>query len=185
MFSFQKALALTALLRRLHPGSLSRIARSVFAPIVMSCLFTALLFTGCDTEPEEKTNTGFIPKGEWTDDFGSGYKITGSTLEYYTAYYSEDYPGENTKGSIKEAVDFSKNAGVLLIQITESTIEGINGKFMGVYYKDYTSSHVFLANPVDESYAYVVKDTLNEAKKTFTVDNVETHVTYWGTGYNK
>jgi hypothetical protein len=163
MFSFQKALALT----------------------VVSCLFTALLFTGCETEPDETENTGFIPTGEWADGFGSGYKITGSTLEYYTAYYSEEYPGENTKGSIKEAVDFSKDAGVLLVQITESSINGINGKFIGVYYKDYTSSHVFLANAIDETWALIVKDTLNEAKKTFTVDSVGTHVTNWGSGYNK
>jgi hypothetical protein len=161
------------------------LAQKTLVLIALSCLFTALLFTGCDSEPEEKTNIGFIPKGEWADDFGSGYKITDSGLEYYTAYYSEDYPGETTKGSIKEAVDFSKNAGVLLIQITESTIDGINGKFIGVYYKDYTSSHVFLANAIDESYALIVKNTLTEAKKTFTVDNVETHVSMWGTGYNK
>jgi hypothetical protein len=159
--------------------------RSVFAFIAVFCLSTALLFTGCSTDPDEQDNTGFIPTGEWVDDFGSGYDITNTTLEYYTAYYSEDYPGENTKGIIKEAIDFSQNAGVLLIQISESTIDGINGKFIGVYYKDYTSSHVFLANAIDEFYALIVMNTLTEAKNTFTVDNVDTHVTYWGSGYSK
>jgi hypothetical protein len=44
---------------------------------------------------------------------------------------------------------------------------------------------VFLANAIDESYVLIVKNTLTEAKKTFTVDNVETHVSMWGSGYNK
>jgi len=167
------------LFNSLHQGS-----RKAFALTVMFCLSTALLFTGCKPEPESE-NTGFIPAGEWADDYGSGYNITKSFLEYYTAYFSEEYPGENIKGSIKEAKDFSKNAGVLLVQITTSTTEGQAGKFIGVYYKDYTNSHVFLANAIDEAYALIVKNTLAEAKNTFTVDNVETHVTYWGTGYDK
>jgi len=158
----------------------------VFALAVMLCLSTALLFTGCNTEPDPETvDTGFIPVGEWTDSFGSGYKITASSLEYYTAYYSEEYPGENIKGSIKKAVDFSKGAGVLIVQITTSTTTGQESKFIGVYYKDYTASHVFLANAIDGSYALILKGTLAEAQATFTVDNVETHVTNWGSGYNK
>jgi len=163
-------------------------ARKLFALAAVFCLSAALLFTGCKPEPDpvtKTTETGFIPVGEWADDYGSGYKITASSLEYYTAYYSEEYPGENIKGSIKDSVDFSQNAGVLLVQITTSATPGQEGKFFGVYYKDYTASHVFLANAIDETYAIIVKDTLAEAKNTFTVDNVDTHVTYWGTGYNK
>jgi len=159
-------------------------ARSVFALAVMFCLSTAFLVTGCNTD-DDPVNTAFVPVGEWTDDYGSGYKITASSLEYYTAYYSEDYPGENIKGSIKEAIDFSQDAGVLIVQITTSTTTGQANKFIGVYYKDYTASHVLLANAIDGSYALILKDTLAEAKNTFTVDNVDTHVTYWGTGYSK
>ena len=164
-------------------------ARSVFTLAVMFCLSTALLFTGCDTEPDpEIVDTGFVPVGEWTDDYGSGYKITASSLEYYTAdseWEGVTYPGENIKGNIKKAVDYSKNAGVLIVQITESNTTGQANKFIGVYYKDYTASHIFLANAIDESYALILKDTLAEAQTTFTVDNVDTHVTYWGTGYSK
>jgi len=161
-------------------------ARSVFALAVMFYLSTTLLFIGCNTEPDPETvDTGFVPVGEWADSFGSGYKITASSIEYYTAYYSEDYPGENIKGNIKEAIDFSQNAGVLIVQITTSTTTGQANKFTGIYYKDYTSSHVLLANPIDESWNLIVKDTLDEAINTFTVDSVDTHVTYWGTGYNK
>jgi len=160
--------------------------RKMFALFIM-CLSAALLFTGCKMDPgSEHENTSFIPAGEWADEFGSGYKITASSLEYYTAYYSEEYPGENIIGDIKEAVDFSHNAGVILVQIITSTTLGQAGKFIGVYYKDYTNSHVFLANAIDDaSYNLIVKNTLAEAKNTFTVDNVDTHVTYWGSGYTK
>jgi hypothetical protein len=170
-------------------------SRKAFALAIMFCLSTALLFTGCktDSEPDpgpgtESIEAGFIPAGEWKDDYGSGYNITESSLEYYTAdteWEGTTYPGENIKGGIKEAVDFLQDAGVLLVQITTSSTSGQTEKFIGVYYKDYTKSHVFLANAIDETYSIIVKDTLAEAKNTFTVDNVKTHVTYWGTGYKK
>jgi len=167
-------------------------ARKSSALAVLFCLSAALLVTGCKMEPAPMepapVDIGFIPVGEWADDYGSGYKITASSLEYYTSdteWEGVTYPGENIKGGIKEAIDFSSNAGVLIVQITSSTTTTQAGKFIGVYYKDYTASHVFLANAIDDTYAIIVKDTLAEAKNTFTVDNVETHVTYWGTGYNK
>jgi len=162
-------------------------ARKPFALIVLFCLSTGLLFIGCSTEPENE-NTAFIPVGEWADDYGSGYKITASSLEYYTAeseWEGVTYPGESIKGTIGEAIDFSSGAGVLLVKITESSTSGQTDKFFGVYYKDYTASHIFLANAIDESYAPILKNTLAEAKNTFTVDNVGTHVTYWGSGYSK
>jgi hypothetical protein len=161
-------------------------ARKTFALVV---LFTVVFFIGCQIDPDpEPENTGFIPAGEWTDSFGGGYTISESALEYFTAdteWEGVKYPGENIKGGIIEAVDFSKDAGVLLVQITTSSTEGQAGKFIGVYYKDYAASHAFFANAIDESYALILLDTLAEAKKTFTVDNVDTHVTYWGSGFNK
>jgi hypothetical protein len=164
-------------------------ARNFFALVVLFCLSTGFLFTGCNTEPEpDNENTAFIPVGEWKDTFDGGYNITSSSLEYYTADYEWEgvtYPGENIKGSISEAIDFSPGAGVLLVKITESSTSGQADKFIGVYYKDYTTSHILLANAIDESYALILKETLAEAKNTFTVDNVDTHVTYWGSGYNK
>jgi hypothetical protein len=162
-------------------------ARKPFALIVLFCLSTGILFTGCNTEPEDE-DTGFIPLGEWTDDYGSGYNITAAFLEYYTSdteWEGVTYPGESIKGAISEAIDFSPGAGVLLLQITESSTSGQTGKFFGVYYKNYTASHVLLANAINETYALILLDTLAETKNTFTVDNVDTHVTYWGTGYKK
>ena len=150
-------------------------------------LSAGLLFTSCDTGGDSG-NSGFIPVGEWASAYNDGYKITNSTLEQWSADSVWDgvtYPGHNTKGNISEAVDFSQGAGVLIIQITSDTTGIASGKFIGVYYKDYTASHVFLANAIDASYATIVKDTLAEAKNTFNVDNVGTHVTMWGSGYNK
>jgi hypothetical protein len=146
-------------------------------------LLIILLLAGCE-QGGSNVATNFVPVGIWTDNFGSGYNITASSLEYYTADYP-GYPGENIKGSIKEAVNFSPDAGVLLVQITTSSTDGQAGKFIGVYYKDYTASHVFLANAIDSSYALILKNTLAEAQNTFNVDNVGTHVTYWGSGYTK
>jgi len=151
-------------------------------------LFASFLVLGCE-EPKEEENTGFIPVGEWTDDYGGGYTITSTTVKYFTAdseWEGITYPGEETSGTIEVAKDFSKNSGVLIIKITQTTATGLTeGKYTSVYYKDYTSSHVFLANPIDASYAPIEKDTLAEAESTFNVDNVDTHVTMWGSGYSK
>jgi len=146
----------------------------------MFCLFTVFLFSGCNLNDEHE-DTGFIPVGEWKDDWGGSYNITLSSLEH-----DDGFDITKFKGNIKEAVDFSKDAGVLIVQITESdtTPNGVS-KYIGVYYKNYTKTHVFLANAVDASYTLILKNTLAEAKNTFTVDNVNTHVTFWGSGYNR
>jgi hypothetical protein len=159
------------------------------AAILTLALFLSagLLFTSCSSN-EDSVNTGFIPSGNWTDAYGGGYKISNPSFEYYTAdseWEGVKYPGESIKGSIKEAVDFSQNAGVLIVQITKSSTDGQAGKFIGVYYKDYTTSHVFLANAIDASYALILKNTLDEAKSTFNAGNAGTHVSMWGSGYNK
>jgi hypothetical protein len=150
-------------------------------------LAASFLVLGCK-EPEEE-NKGFIPVGEWTDNYGGGYTITKTTVKYFTAdseWEGTTYPGEETSGTIEIAKDFSNNSGVLIIKIIQTTATGLTqGKYTCVYYKDYTSSHVFLANPIDATYAPIQKDTLPEAESTFNVDNVDTHVTMWGSGYSK
>ena len=163
--------------------------RGIFALLVLSCLFTALLFTGCQQEPNGFRDVHFIPVGEWTDDWGGGYTITNTTVKYFTAdseWEGVTYPGVEISGTIEIAHDFSHNSGVLIIKITNATADGLtNGKYTGVYYRDYTSSHVLLANPIDAAYAPIQKDTFADAEKTFNADNVDTHVTMWGSGYSK
>jgi len=145
-------------------------------------LLVMLLFAGCaeDPEPEFVVNTGFIPVGEWTDDYGSSYTITNTNVVYDDGFGYGDFTG-----TILIANNFSVGSGVLIIKINSSNVGYTVNKFTGVYYKEYTASHVFLANPIDESYAPIEKNTLIEAQTTFTVDNVDTHVTYWGSGYTK
>jgi hypothetical protein len=159
------------------------------AAILTLALFLSagFLFTSCDSG-EPSINTGFIPSGNWTDDYDGGYKISNPSFEYYTAdseWEGVKYPGENIKGIIREAVDFSQGAGVLLVEVTKSSTDGQAGKFIGVYYKEYTTSHVFLANAIDASYALILKNTLAESKSTFNAGNAGTHVTFWGSGYSK
>jgi hypothetical protein len=90
------------------------------------------------------------------------------------------------KGDIITAVDFSETSGVLIIKVSAATGTGNTvGKYTGVYYKDYTADHIFLANPVDSTYAPVEKNTLNQALTTFTAGNMDTYVTFWGSGYKK
>ena len=154
------------------------------------CLSLALLFMACDAgNGDGSTNLHFIPAGEWTDDWGSGYTISTTTLEYYTAemeYEGAIFPGLLMQGDIIIAHDFSDNSGVILIRITEiENMELTVGKYTAVYYLDYTASHVFLANPIDENWAPIETDTFAQAESLFTVDNVSTHVANWGTGYGK
>jgi hypothetical protein len=145
-------------------------------------LLMMLLFAGCEEGQEpEIVNTNFIPVGEWADDYGSYYTITNTRV-----VYDDGYGYGNFTGSIITANDFSSDSGVLIIEIISSNVGYTVNKFTGVYYKEYTASHVYLANPADKrTYAPIEKDTFAEAQTTFTVDNVDTHVTYWGTGYNK
>ena len=138
---------------------------------------------------DEFRNVQFIPTGEWSDGFGGHYIITNLNLEYYfpeSEWEGFTYPEGTMKGDILIANDFSYDSGVLLILITDSDIDGLTvGKYTGIYYSDYTPSHVLLANPIDESWAYILTDTLGQAEKLFTVDNVGDQVSSWGSGYEK
>ena len=161
-------------------------ARKTFALAVLFCLSTAFLFIGCNTDPDPDTvpgpdvYTSFIPVGEWKGDYGDSYTITDTSVVYDDGFGYGDFTS-----TILRASNFSADSGVLIIKITSSTVGFTVDKFTGVYYKGYSGSHVYLANPINESYAPIEKDTLAEAQTTFTVDNVNTHVTYWGSGYNK
>ena len=142
-------------------------------------MLVGFLLIGCQ-EDDNHVDTGFVPVGEWSDDFGGSYLIKKDKLEHDDGFGFTEF-----KGTIEAAIDFSQNSGVLIIKINSSETNITLNTFIGVYYKDYTSSHVFLANAIDGSYAIIEVNTLNDAKKIFNVDNVSTHVTYWGSGYNK
>jgi len=142
-------------------------------------MLASFLFIGCQ-EDDSHVDTGFIPAGEWSDDYGGGYSITKKDLGYDDGFGYTEF-----KGTIEAAIDFSNNSGVLIIKINSSETNITLNSYIGVYYKDYTTSHIFLANAIDASYAIIEVKTINDAKKTFNVDNVDTHVTNWGSGYKK
>ena len=144
------------------------------------CIALALVLVfGACTEPRDHADTGFIPTGEWSDGFG-GYKITTTNIEFDDGFGFDQF-----SGTIAAANDFTHNSGILIIKVNTSDTGITVNNYIGVYYKDYTSTHVFLANAIDESFIIIEADSFENAKILFNVDNAGTHVTYWGTGYTK
>ena len=151
-------------------------------------LTMSFIFIGCPMNEDDHEDAGFIPVGEWSDGFGSGYNITDSSIEYYSPDFGEEYPPQSFTGIIERAIDFSNDTGVLIIKI--AVCENINlspGKYTCVYYKDYTVNHVFLANPIGPEPAYetIEANTLDQAISLFNAGNMSTHVTHWGSGFTK
>ncbi|MCL2879245.1 MAG: hypothetical protein FWF29_03280 [Treponema sp.] len=164
--------------------SLTQRHRGVVTGVLLACV--SILLFNCQMETNTHEDTGFIPVGDWASAYDS-YTITDTTLDYFMAGSEYDgvvYPDTVLKGTIAKAVDFSDDSGVLIIKESENTY-GNAGKYTGVYYRAYTSSTILLASAVDENYNSVETDTLSQALSVFTVDNVDTHVTYWGSGYTK
>jgi len=152
--------------------------RKPFALVVLFCLSTGLLFTGCKPDPDpvpESKDTGFIPLGEWASDWDI-YTITNTNVEYDDGY-------GKLNGNIEKAVDFPNNAGVLIIKITASPGDFTVGKYTGIYYSSYTSTGIRLANVwLDGSDGWhpLEADSLSAAESLFNVDNAGDHVSYWG-----
>jgi hypothetical protein len=167
-----------------------RLGAALFA---LCFVMGAVLFSACDTGGEEYefVDRQFIPAGYWADDFGGGYDIEKATIRYYTAAWGNEgeegyFPATELKGDIITAVDFSETSGVLIINVTGTPSTGnTEGKYTGVYYKEYTAAHIYLANPIDATFAPIETPTLNQALAAFTAGNVGTHVKDWGSGYSK
>jgi hypothetical protein len=143
--------------------------RGVFALLVVFCL-SAALFTSCENGTTEET--GFIPVGVWSSEW-DGYIITNTSVKY-----------GDLEGSIEKAVDFSNDAGVLIIKITASDGNFTVGKYTGVYYSAYTPTGIKLANvwlSDDEGNWHILEaDSLSAAESIFNKNNVSTHVSLWG-----
>lgn len=181
--------------RRFHTKELNQRFKKhklIFIVLLATMLFSA----GCKESSDDifndnniNNNIVYIPAGEWKDDFGGGYNITHTTVEHFTQdseWEGVVYPGVLLKGTINEVINFSPDSGVILIKITEEKNMNVTvGKYTAVYFRDFASNHVLLANPIDENYAPIEVETFDLAKSTFTIDNVATHVTHWGSGYTK
>jgi len=149
--------------------------------LIIAALFVCFLLPGCQEDNgEDFRNVQFVPTGVWADDFGGSYIITRTELEF-----DDGFGFDKFEGTIETAVDFSRNSGVLIIKITTSDTGLTEGNYIGVYYRNYSSSHILLANAIDASFAIIEAESFNEAESIFSAGNVNTHVTFWGSGYTK
>jgi uncharacterized lipoprotein NlpE involved in copper resistance len=160
--------------------------------LTLCLLVGVLVLVGCENETEPQfIDRQFVPAGTWADDYETSYVITKDEVEYDTAAFGNpedtDYwPATNLSGTIIIAVDFTETSGVLIIKVADNDYIGLSkDDYTCVYYKDYSASHIYLANPIDAvTYAPIKASALNTALKTFTEGNVGTYVTEWGSGYN-
>ena len=148
--------------------------------IVLIAMF-AFLFIGGPNGEEEWVDTARIPVGEWDSGFDR-YTITDDLIDYFmegSEWEGMIFPDTIIKGSIELAKDFSKDSGVLIIKVTESSFD-IEEKYTAVYYRDFASSDIKLANPVDANYLPVAVNDYETALTTFTQGSVSTYVSMWG-----
>jgi hypothetical protein len=155
-------------------------SRKLFVFCFAVFLSAAIFFTGCSMDNGEWEDTGFIPLGLWTTDFDR-YNITDGFLDYFAEGWGEDWPPVILKGSIARAVDFSKNAGVLIIRVNEASSNTV-GNYTAVYYRAYTGSSVRLANAIGPApdFSPIEAASLTAAESLFTAENSNVHVIDWG-----
>jgi hypothetical protein len=176
------------IIRNIQKKKIRFIGRAIFFILMLGLVTGSLSLLGCEqaTEPDF-FDRQFIPVGNWAHE-GNGYDIDNTTVWYYSPSYGPEYLASELKGDIVAAVDFSESSGVVIIKVTAATeTNNTVGKYTGVYYKDHTSSHIFMANPIGSKelgYPPIEADTLNDALRIFTAGTMGTHVSMWGT-YSK
>jgi hypothetical protein len=155
-------------------------ARSVFALVVMFCLSTAFMFTGCNTGDDTAGNLN----GTWKNvasyegtDYITIIKIDTSAK---TIMYEDSYEGQ-----IANSQDFTATNGVLIIKFTKyadwgedpSATHANVGKFGAMYWTGLTSNQVSLADAYT-SYTHTMFDSIEAAQTAFTpaADKVGTYV---------
>jgi len=167
-------------------------ARNVFAPAVLFCLSTALLFTGCKTDddgdPVARLDANLA--GTWESVYGDAYTITDNHLSYGYGADAISYAG-----SIKWASQFASDAGVIIIEYdadhkasyweydddwNPTTQLPLKGNFIGIYYKDLmpgvsvSIGGAYSAGGAEEA-------TLDAAIKAFTMGNEGKYMGSYGT----
>ena len=166
--------------------------RGIFALIVVSCLFTALLFTGCKPEPDEPyiddhiLNTNLY--GKWKATYGDYYTIKSTTaFSYDDGDDANTYGDFNWEGTIRYVTNFnsSKTAGVIIFEYNEpqtnTDFSAKEGKFIGVYYKNFkkgVSVEMGTASLYPDS---AEEDDLWKAIKAFTEGKEGTYMSMYGT----
>jgi hypothetical protein len=176
----------------------------VFAPFVAFCLVVPLLFSGCQPDEDNfvddhKLNSQLI--GTWLstfdDGYADGYAIeeteTGHKLTYYGYTDMISYAGV-----IKYVSNFAKDAGVIIIEYDDDHKASyfeyddewnaigtlpLKGNFIGIYYKELKPG---VSVKIGGSYIEggAEEETLDAAKKAFTLGNTGKYMTTYGT-YSK
>ena len=164
----------------------TRLARGVFALLVVACLSMVLLFTGCTTDDDDD---GGSLNGIWKslhDDYI--INTANKTMEYENHW----------KGEIANAPDYSAGSGVIIIKITwyweviydqttwevisEGPTTAYNGKYCAVYWKDLKSKSVKMGDAYDPStWEHAMFNSLSDAQTNFTLDKTGEYIGTWGT----
>ena len=171
-------------------------ARNVFALVVLFCLSTALLVTGCKTDdggdPVVQLDANLI--GIWASTYGDAYTITDNYLSY-----GYDADSISYAGTIKRASQFTSDAGVIIIEYDADHkptyydsfenygdpdhIVELKGNFIGIYYKDLkpgvsvSMGGAYIDGGAEEA-------TLDAAIKAFIMGNEGKYIGSYGT-YSK
>jgi hypothetical protein len=148
-------------------------------------LWSVLLLVGCNTDTNH-TDVHFIPVGKWVYSF-SDYsdpdkKVTTLwDIKADTIEYDDGFGGEfgGFTGLIRYASDFNEKSGVLIVEYTTPPIDVTTG-WTGVYYREYKGNSIQIADAYDSDYNHVVTETLDEAKETFSINNIGDHIEDWG-----
>jgi hypothetical protein len=173
--------------------------RNTLALFVVLFLFTALLFTGCQTEPEEpgyeldsRLIGTWMDTGEWA---GDSYTITDTRLSYG---YGADII--SYAGTIKYVSNFTSTAGVIIIEYDSDHkpvyydsfenygdpdhVVPLKGNFIGVYYKNLNPG---VSVQMGGAYADggAEEATLDGAIAAFTMGNEGTYISFGYGTYQK
>jgi hypothetical protein len=179
------------------PNNLQNKLLGVFALAAVFCLSAALLFSGCQPEDERfvddhRLNSQLI--GTWTNSqYGDSYTITSTYLSYG---YGNDFI--SYAGAIRYVSNFSEDAGVIIIEYDDDhkaayseyddewNVVGtlpLKGSFIGIYYKEFKPG---VSVKMGGAYADggAEEETLEAAKKAFTLGNEGNYMSMYGT-YSK
>jgi hypothetical protein len=151
------------------------------------------MFVGC-SEPDESSFDGIWLEstwvdgtwldGKWESTFDDSYTI--DTRELTLKY--DDGWDSGYSGNISGIMLFNNNgsAGVIIIEYTDKpyyfgTEDQPIGNYIGVYFRNLTKTQGEFTTASTEADRIPAKATLDEAKKTFTIDTVGNFTLFWGT----
>ena len=158
-------------------------------------LGAALALAGCDNSTSSSNKLEGVPVGTWTAGYGDQFVITANTLAYYD---SSTAAAPVYEGTIQYIEYFNNTTGVMIIEYTADgkpeyyeyggppNYEQISGpfpplgNFRAVYLTNITTASIEISAAADagDPCYRSEKETLAAAKAAFTLDNIDTYVTY-------